>query len=117
MKIKITERGWPGHFCACFDCTFRRNTLIEKGKRRIVVSTVGNYRPNGHGHEAAQTIGCSRYYETMAFEAIKQGNYWEANIDRDVPFTSPWAINKVNCNTDILANDMHEAVVKELCGK
>lgn len=40
--VRITYRGWPGHYCSARYCIFRLNTLIEVGDVRVVVSTVGN---------------------------------------------------------------------------
>ena len=69
-KVVRTEQGWAGHFCASSRCRFRRNTLLECGSRRVVVSTVGNYWPPPlppDYENVAEEIGCDRYYETMAF--------------------------------------------------
>lgn len=116
--LKITERGYAGHFCASRSCSFRRNTLLEYGDRRIVVSTVGNYRPHYHGfgtgRKGENEIGVNRFYETMAFEAKKEGVYWEADVTKEVSFKSKWAIDKLELETDKEADEMHEKVVKEL---
>jgi hypothetical protein len=118
MKVTRTERGWPGHLCVANSCMFRRNTLIECGDRRIVVSTVGNYIYQ----EKIKTIGHLRYYETMAFEAVLEGPYWDANVSEEVNFQSPWAIRadsveELPDDVDNLADEMHEAVVAELMKK
>ena len=82
-KVKRTERGWAGHFICGNDCRFRRNTLLEYGDKRVVVSTVGNLlyiNPITKKGEIT-TIGLNRYYETMAFEATFENDfYWEADI-------------------------------------
>lgn len=108
--IKRTERGWAGHLCVASYCRFRRNTLLESGNRRIVVSTVGNFHYEGK----PKTIGFERYYETMAFEAMKQGVYWEADVSKQICFNSNWALNECEQETDLKADEMHEQVVKEL---
>lgn len=113
MEVIKTERGWAGHFICADSCRFRRNTLIEFGNKRWVVSTVGNMVLSGK----TETIGLERYYETMAFEAKKQGFYWDANISKPIYFDSEWAISNMTDWVDNDANEMHEAVVKELCGK
>ena len=112
MKIKITERGWAGHFIGSSSCRYHRNTLIEFGNKRIVVSTVGNYRPDYDN--ADNQIGCNRYYETMAFEAKKEGVYWEADVSKQVYFESDWAIGELKQETDLKADQMHNKVVEEL---
>lgn len=110
--IKRTERGWAGHFIRAMQCHFRRNTLLESGATRIVVSTVGRYLsdlPNGSGKY--QQIGYKRYAETMAFWAMKDGQYWDADVSKEYSFDSPWTLDSLD---DQVANDMHEAVVEEI---
>jgi hypothetical protein len=70
-EVKRTERGWGGYFICAKYCRFRRNTLLQYGDRRIVVSTVGNYHTQDGKLETIGAFG--RYYETMAFEAQKEG--------------------------------------------
>ena len=119
MKIQVerTERGWAGHFCCASDCMFRRNTLLQCGRKRIVVSTVGGYMPSVlHPEEIRKvdTIGHNRYYETMAFRGHRDGVYVEAVIEQPISFVSPWSIDHHNEESDSEANDMHERAVAEL---
>ena len=65
--VKRTERGWAGHFIAAGNCRFRRNTLLEFGDTRIVVSTVGAYLDPLS--KELGTVGHNRTYETMVFKA------------------------------------------------
>jgi hypothetical protein len=115
-EVKRTERGYPGHFIGAPSCYFRRNTLLESGERRIVVSTVGNYRPLQDRKSSMddRQIGLNRYYETMAFEAVKKGAYWEADVSSPVDFNSQWALNYLTEESDLAADNMHEDVVSEL---
>jgi hypothetical protein len=113
MIVKRTERGWAGHFCAADSCRFKRNTLLECGKTRIVISTVGDYHP-AHKNGKVDIIGSDRYYETMAFNAMRSGVYWDADVGRGVSFNSDWCISEYNNKSDMEANDMHERVVKEI---
>ena len=117
MQVKITERGWPGHYICVDRCMFRRNTLIEYGKHRIVVSSVGNMRNRDNGK--SETIGHCRTYETMAFKAVLHTGYWDADVSQIVDFKSSWGIHKekVEQMDDQLANAIHDKVVKELARK
>ena len=108
MKLKRTERGWVGHFICGDRCRFRRNTLIEFGHQKIVISTVGNLFVEGN----LEMIGADRYSETMAFKAKKEGIYWEADVRKPVDFDSQWQSSITQDDNKL--NDMHEAVVTEL---
>ncbi len=113
MQAIITERGWPGHFICASDCVFRRNTLVEHGDERVVVSTVGNMRRKHD--EKPDTIGAfGRTYETMVFRAIFKEGYWEADTCEQLEFYSNWALTGLHNLSDAAANSMHEKVVKEL---
>lgn len=117
-KVKITERGWPGHYVCCGRCVFHRNTLIQVGRKRVIVSTVGNQR-NREDEGKIETIGCQRYYETKAFEARKEGPYWEANVGKGIDFRGRWSICAENVeqlpdNVDNVADRIHDAVVYKM---
>jgi len=115
LEVKRTERGWGGHFICASRCLFRRNTLLEYGDIRIVVSTVGGFiaKPD---EGKIEEIGYNRYFETMAFHAYReQDRYWDADVTREVTFSSPWAIP--DPDADDKANDMHEAVVAEITAR
>lgn len=114
MKIKRTERGWAGHFCCADRCLFRRNTLLEDGETRIVVSTVGllldDYKTNTRSF---REIGCNRHFETMAFHARRvDDRYWDADVSREVEIHGQWRISEIDA--DDKANDMHEVAVAEI---
>ena len=115
--MKITERGWAGHFICAGRCLFRRNTLIEGKKDSVVVSTVGAMRNlKGDGIESIGAFG--RYYETMVFGTVKAGEYIEANVSDERGFDSKWSIcadkeSDLPNDVDNQANEMHEVVVLE----
>lgn len=112
QEVKRVERGWAGHFICSDRCKFRRNTLLEKGKVRIVVSSVGlmvHWKGPEFGFEQ---IGAERYFETMAFHAAYDGRYWDADVGRGVEFSSPWMIGTFDA--DDVMNDQHEVVVSEI---
>ena len=111
-EVKRTERGWAGHFCCSSSCKFRRNTLLECGDIKIVVSTIGAMYLNGKIEE----IGLNRHYETMAFHVDpKSGDYKDADFSREIFFESNGALKwHKKGYIDNEANEMHEAVVKEI---
>lgn len=115
MEVIRTERGWAGHFIGAGDCLFRRNTLLEYGDMRIVISTVGLYLPSSAKEKREfQEIGAyGRMFETMAFHAKREQNrYWDADVLRQISFESEWAINHADADDE--ANIMHDRVVDEI---
>lgn len=111
-EVKRTERGWGGHFCGFENCRFRRNTLLEYKDMKIVVSTVGQMY-NARVSKKITEIGWERYYETRAFHADTADLiYHDADVSRQVNFESKWSLSKPSQDNE--ANDMHEAVVKEI---
>ena len=113
IKIIRTERGWCGHLIVGNSCKFRRNTLLDNGIKKIVVSTVGAYVSPLYPNEFTE-IGHNRYYETMVFEATLQGKYWDADVCKEIKFDSKWQVSTLNNNSDNEANEMHEDVLKEI---
>ena len=124
-KIKITERGWAGHFCGALQCRFRRNTLIEFGDQRVVVSTVELYEPFAE-HElniadkATWSDGpkfvhlrADCYFETAAFWADPEDTrYRDADVTKEITIDSKWKISEIDA--DDKANIMHDRIVQEL---
>ena len=83
MDVKRTERGWAGHFICADKCRFRRNTLIEYGDKKWVVSSVGAlylFNPLTNKVEL-DSVGYERWYETMAFVA-RDDEYNDADMYR-----------------------------------
>lgn len=116
-EVKRTERGWAGHFICSDSCKFRRNTLLECGETKVVVSTVGNYF-NSRGEY--DQVGLDRDYETMVFYVDpRTGAYNDIDVERQIWFESPWAfqIKKGDKYPDLKANEMHETVVQEITEK
>jgi hypothetical protein len=120
-RYKRTERGWPGHFCCSGDCLFRRNTLLELGDVRIIVSTVGQRYSLDNDGDKPETVGVDKYYETMAFHAIENvyqsETYWDIDVERqvngwDYSELTNWQISEPF--SDNKANEMHEKAVKEI---
>ena len=122
-EVKVTERGWAGHFILADRCLFRRNTLLEYKDKKWIISTVGAYR---NRENKMGSIRYSRWYETGVFEAKEEKGYIEADIEKEIPFDSEWRIlgnsweevcDNYNGTPDNAANDMHDKVVSELIDK
>jgi len=107
-EVKRTERGWAGHFVGAHHCEFRRNTLLECGEERLVVSTIGAYTPKQDGKYA--WVNAYGFYETLVFKAGKEP-FWDADTTRQVLVEGTWYIDKLRSFVDIEANNMHEAAV------
>lgn len=116
MELKITERGWPGHYICAEHCLFRRNTLIEYGDLKWIVLTVGWEKFFDDSDDFVK-VGYNRYYETMAFEAKQDGIYWNADTNKPIDFYGPWAIHDYTNDSEFRANEMHEKVVAKLSEK
>ena len=114
QEVKRTERGWGAHFIGAHHCEFRRNTLLECGDIRLVVSTVGANTPKQDGKYSL--VNAYGFYETLVFKADK-APYWDIIPSQQVGFDSKWCIDKMRSTIDIEANDMHEAVVHEMTKK
>jgi hypothetical protein len=113
-NITRTERGWPGHFCAAKLCTFRRNTLLQKGEIAIIVSTVGDMIVK----DETITIGHNRYYETMVFRGAEiEIGYIDSDVTKNIDTKSEWRVNHAEITADQEANDMHERIVAEIVGR
>lgn len=110
------ERGWAGHFCCGPNCNWRRNTLIKNDYgRMIVVSSVGalpQRDPFGN-RKGWDSIGASRWYETMAFVAKVKGDYIESDVHKPIyTYSGQWQIDREpDDKTDLEAEKMHEDFV------
>lgn len=121
MEMKITERGWGGHFIGCRRCLFRRNTLLEYGDKQVVVSTVGDCLTDSQC--GIDTIGYERYFETKAFFALDVGKYIDADVHREIEISAehgmyaasiPELVEKYGADYDNYADTMHDNVVREI---
>lgn len=111
MKVKRTERGWAGHFCLAYRCEYHRNTLLEYNGVKVVVSTVGRLRQDPLSNHYTE-IGCGRHFETMAFLAKENDKYNDADVSKEVGFSSIGCLPSPDMELE--AEEMHEEVVKEI---
>lgn len=118
-KAKVSYRGWPGHFIGGARCVFHLNTLIEFRDTKIVVSTVGMMQDYSHPEfrkkNVFDIVGFDRYYETMAFHAKRNGEFYDADVSREISFESEWAYSRIE--DEWRANKGHWAVVDEIVSK
>ena len=115
MPVRVTERGWPGHFCAANRCRFRRNTLIEGDTDTVVVSTVGAMDPLGR-YGPAEEIGYGRHFETMVFGVCEStAPYFDADVTDERVYDGRWFINWSDYDdehiVELEANRMHNEAV------
>ena len=111
MEVKITERGWAGHFCCSYRCEYHRNTLLEYNGMKVVVSTVGRLRKDMISG-TYEDLGYKRYFETMAFMAKEDDKYNDADVEREIQFDAKWSLPSPDMELE--ADAMHEDVVMEL---
>ena len=103
-EVKVEERGWPGHFGRAHQCYFTRNTLLSYNGIDLVVSTIGDYYPDGL-EGGMKPISRDSYYETMVFYAGKT-EYKDSDTARGEIFTK-----RTLKDDDLAGNRMHEEVV------
>ena len=110
--IEIQERGWPGHYICCYECLFRRNTLVSNTKtgQQAVVSTVGARKSQGK----FITVGAGRYYETMAFMGREVDGYVDADVSLEITLQGRWSLSRLEQDSDLKADAMHDRVVSEV---
>lgn len=81
----------------------------------MVVSTVGAMKDR---REVPRTVGCGRYYETMAFKAERDADgYWDADSSWQVCIEGKTALAEWEPRSDREANDMHDAAVAEIAAR
>ena len=110
--VTRTERGWAGHFICCHYCNFRRNTLLEYGDIRLVVSTVGNmWGPQEQ--TSPGKVALNAYYETMCFHSDPEDSkYHDADVEQEISIMGKRYIDHPYADDE--ANEMHEDVVAEM---
>jgi hypothetical protein len=81
-----------------------------------VVSTVG--AQYNHENEMYVEIGYKRYYETRVCRAKRElGMYWDVDTCKQLRSKLPWYIEYMQTESDMRANEMHEAIVEEFTQK
>lgn len=114
-QVKRTERGWGGHYICCHKCLFRRNTLLEYGDIKVVVSTVGAHLESDRPRHF-DTVGDGRYYETQAYMANpKDARFHDIDAGKRLTIDSNTSIDYLDADDE--ANNMHEVVVAEMADK
>ena len=121
-EVKVTERGWAGHFEDADRCAYHRNTLVEYDDRKIVVSTVGRYQVRGRIVE----IDYERWFDTKVCVAVQTAKYLEPDMKKEIHLDCDTAMYADNFSDllkehpegiDNAADRMHEEAVKEVVKK
>jgi hypothetical protein len=108
--LKITERGYAGHFCASSQCRYTRNTLVEfPDGHKIVLSAIGNYCPN----VLIERINSDSYYEIMIFDAEYESPYWESNIGCQIYEFRLIQETPVR-GSDLVVDSFHDLIIQTL---
>lgn len=100
-------QGYPGHFCDALKCCFHLSTVVGNG--RWIVSTIGDYRPNGRDKDMVSLV-CDEnsYFETMVFSAE------ECGCGCSVYTSSNWSeVDCRRCATPKEASDQHMEICRE----
>ena len=83
---------------------------MEYENIKIVVSTVGRLFVKRQGRMGIVTVGCERYYETMAFYSDPNDTvYHDIDVERYIELGCDWQLNEIDDNK---ANNMHEMAVE-----
>lgn len=114
--ISIQYRGWKGHFCNGRKCHFHLNTLVSNGTNAVVISTVGQYSPDGDKYEELDSA--KRFYETKAFVA-DNSPFQDADVSMEIDLPIANGVYYIGNkrgheHSDIAATRVHEACVTYL---
>jgi len=111
-KVERTERGWAGHHDASDKCKFRRNTLVQDYKYNgVVVSTIRALY-NTAAIANYDQLGIGYYYETKAFKAWWNGEFWQANTNVIVCHETSSKFHMPD--SDFAVNIVHENAVNKI---
>ena len=121
-EVRITERGWPGHYIMGYACLFRRNTLLEYGEKKYIVSTIGSKFKNlAQPREGYEEVGHNRWFETCVFKAIEEDGYIDIDPAEELYDYEEGLFAKTieelkekYPTVDNKANEMHDAVVAKV---
>lgn len=107
--------------------------MIEYDRKKIVVSTVGLCQARESLNDFCNIMkfeplsgiegsGNCRWYETMIFKVKKVNGYWDANTQKQLSWEGTWNICAKSFDdlpkcSDILANDLHDKIVKKFSKK
>lgn len=97
---------------------YHRNTLLEYGEQKVVVSTIGHYLPRNkrleywkHGKMDYEMFGRNRHFETMAFLA-DDSQFHDTDVTKEIGFSSNWELDKPDMEME--ADVVHDTVCDEI---